>query len=220
MSTRIFYTREAPAAMADMRIRGYAAVFDSPTELWSRRWEVIRRSAFDGAINTFDTRALLNHGRDNILARMGNDTLRLGTDERGLWYEADLNPDDPQHVSAYAKIQRGDVYQSSFSFSVPAGGEIKVRAPDYPDGVPSDAALYEIVTVDRLYDVSPVTYPAYDDTTVAARAGHFGEWGRREIESNPAEPVESADGEDGRAPRLLIARYNQTGARLRQGGAA
>lgn len=230
MSTRILYTRDTPQAADGMRIRGYAATFDSPTELWPRRWEVIRPGAFRGVVaRGDDARCLFNHDRNMLLGRVANSTLRLGEDERGLWYEAELNDKDPEHVSVFAKIQRGDVTQSSFAFNVPDGGERLVER-NLPAGVPDDARLYEIVDVSQLWDVSPVTYPAYVDTTVAARSGMLGTWAQEAIvewerdqktESNPDNaPVESDGGNGGPAPRLLLARNRQTllDALLRTGG--
>ncbi len=224
---RIMYTREAPQASGDMRIRGYAATFDSPTELWPRRWEVIRPGAFRGVLaRGDDARCLFNHDRNMLLGRVANSTLRIGEDERGLWYETDLNEADPDHVSVYAKIKRGDVTQSSFAFNVADSGEQLVER-DVPGVVPDGARLFEIVDVSQLWDVSPVTYPAYVDTTVAVRSGWLGQWAQDAYdaegkESNPvATPSVESDGDNGGpAPRLLLARHRQTllDALLRTGG--
>ena len=86
--------------------------------------------------------------------------LTIWEDEKGLAYRAELNPDDPQARSVFAKINRGDVSQSSFMFKIPEGGET-FEAVD-------EGILYSIRDAD-LMDVAPVTYPAYASATVSSR---------------------------------------------------
>lgn len=128
-------------------LRGYAAVFDSPAH-----GEVVKRSAFNRTLaQRDDVRLLVNH--DGIpLARTKSGTLTLSIDERGLVIDVDdldmANPTVQELVSA---MNRGDVDQMSFAFT----------ASDDPivDGV---RELREV----KLFDVSVVTYPWYDTTTV------------------------------------------------------
>jgi HK97 family phage major capsid protein len=91
------------------------------------------------------------------LARTTNGTLELTTDGRGLFYRAQL-ADTQEGRDLYKLIQRGDITQSSFAFTID------------DDEWTADRKLRTIKRVGRLYDVSPVTYPASPTTTVQARA--------------------------------------------------
>ena len=145
-------------------ITGVASVFydgtpDTEYKLWDDAVERIMPMAFDRAIKEKqDVRALFNHDPDNILGRTTNDTLGLSASRLGLRYA--ITPDDTQiarDVTAFVK--RRDVTGSSFSFIV-QGEEWRKE-----EGV----MIREITDVD-LFDVGPVTFPAYEATTVDARA--------------------------------------------------
>lgn len=147
-------------------IEGYAAIFDSETDLG---WfiEEIARGAFDGA-DMSDVVALFNHDPNYPLARTSSKTLVLEVDEKGLKYRFDA-PDTTFGEDLLKMIRRGDISQSSFAFT------IKDQEWIERTGTPSKRMIKKI---DALYDVSPVTYPAYKETSVTARM-------RQEIE-NPA----------------------------------
>lgn len=143
-------------------IAGYASVFydgtpDTEYELWSGLRERIMPGAFDRAIREDDVRALMNHDPDNLLGRTATGTLRLLVDKRGLYYEIDP-PATSYGADLMAILRRGDISGSSFSFRV-TGEEWK------RDG---DEDIIEITGV-ALYDVGPVTFPAYEATTAEAR---------------------------------------------------
>lgn len=153
---------EARADDGGMTITGHASVFDEPYELWGFR-EQVSRGAFKKSLKEADVAALWNHDPNVILGRNKSGSLRLTEDERGLYYEVDL-PDTQAARDLYTLIQRGDVYQSSFAF------EVVKESWDYPKGEAKDLPLRTIKEV-RLYDVSPVTYPASPSTDVdVARA--------------------------------------------------
>lgn len=147
-------------------LSGYAALFNRETVIdgWYPFREVILPGAFGETIKSDDVRGLFNHSPDHVLGRTTNGTVRLSEDTLGLQYEIDLNAADPDAVSVGAKVARGDVSQSSFAFQVAEEqwDESEVKAGKLP--------LRKIIRVAPLYDVSPVTYPAYADTTVSARA--------------------------------------------------
>ena len=145
---------EVRAADGERRISGYAATFNDVTDLGYFR-EQIATGAFDGRTDD-DVRLLINH-TGVPLARTTNGTLRLSVDDDGLRYEAEL-ADTQEGRDLYTLIQRGDISQSSFAFS------IEDEAWD------NKANLRTVLKVGRLYDVSPVTYPAYATTTVSARS--------------------------------------------------
>lgn len=140
-------------------VTGYAAVFDSLSEPMGGFRERIAPGAFDDVLAD-DVRALFNHDPNHILGRTRSGTLRLFTDERGLGYE--ITPPDTQGArDLMTSIKRGDVSQSSFAFRVD-----EENWDEDEDGL----IIRTIAKVRRLYDVSPVTYPAYPDATVATRS--------------------------------------------------
>lgn len=154
------------------RVFGYAAKFETESNnLGSSNYqfyETIARGAFDSVLND-DVRALFNHEPDNILARSknGEGTLRIGVDNVGLFYEFE-SPDTQAGRDLMVSLERGDIDQSSFSFSVSRedGGQTMMETEE--NGV--TVIRRTINKVSRLYDVAPVTYPAYEDTEVAARS--------------------------------------------------
>ncbi len=145
-------------------VRGYAALYDTEAVIAGFFRERIAPGAFRSVIGqTADVRALFNHDDNIVLGRTTNGTLRLSEDERGLAYEFDPNPNDPDATRVVAKIQRGDVSQSSYGFQVKADTWTKpTRAGELP--------LRTINEFEALRDVSPVTFPAFEDTTAEARS--------------------------------------------------
>jgi HK97 family phage prohead protease len=143
-------------------VRGYAAVFDSLSENLGGFREKIAPGAFDGVLDN-DVRALIDHNSSLILGRTTAGTLRLGVDERGLWYEYD-DPGTSYSKDLLISMERGDVNQSSFGFRVLSDGQT------WEDDPETGAYIRTITNVYRLYDVSPVTFPAYPDTDVAKRS--------------------------------------------------
>lgn len=141
------------------KIEGYAAVFNRDSEFMGFT-ERIAPGAFKGAIKTSDARALFNHDSNIVLGRQSAGTLTLREDKRGL--HMSVNPPDTQLVRdmVLTPIERGDITQQSFGFTVEA---------DEWDGLDTDAPVRTITKVGQLYDVSPVTFPAYPDTAVALR---------------------------------------------------
>lgn len=140
-------------------VRGYASVFDIDSENLGGFIERIAPGAFDQA-DMSDVRALFNHDDNKVLARSSSGTLRLGVDDRGLFYEFDL-PNTSYARDLAELMDRGDVDQSSFGFTIHKDGE----EWDWN----REPARRTITKIDRLFDVSVVTYPAYPDATVALR---------------------------------------------------
>lgn len=140
------------------RISGYAAKFNTLSENLGGFRETIREGAFDHVL-VDDVRALFNHDPSMILGRTKADTLHLELDATGLHYR--IEPPDTQYARDLTKsIERGDVTQSSFAFQV---------ADDDWDEDKDGRLIRTIKSVKRLFDISPVTYPAYPDTSVAMR---------------------------------------------------
>lgn len=135
---------------------GYAAVFDSLSELIADFRELIRPGAFGAAIaEGQDVRALYNHDPSQILGRTTAGTLRLSQTQVGLRYEVDL-PDTTTARDLATSVERGDISASSFAFRVRAGGE------DWRQQ--EDGSYQRELTALDLFDVSPVVYPAYQAT--------------------------------------------------------
>lgn len=151
-------------------IRGYAAIFDSPTTIsqsYSAYNEVVARGAFRKTLQEADVRALYNHNPDNVLGRTKSGTLRLEEDMVGLRYEVQV-PDTSWGRDLVELIRRGDVSQSSFAFAPIAQEWTRAQTSEELD----TRTLKEV----KLYDVSVVTYPAYEDTVASLRSA-----GEREL---------------------------------------
>ncbi|HEM4100568.1 HK97 family phage prohead protease [Streptococcus suis] len=157
-----FQTREEQES-GDLILSGYFIKFDEETELWPGYFEVIKREGVEKAIKDADIRALFNHDHSLVLGRTGNDTVRLGVDDVGLFGDIIINKDAPQAVGAYARVQRGDVIGCSFGFF-----PIKINTEERDDGTYLDTILDL-----EIFEVSPCTFPAYPQTEIAARQKDF-----------------------------------------------
>jgi len=143
---------------------GHASVYDSKSNDLGNFYEYIERGAFtQELIEQSDVRALINHDQNLILARNTSGTLKLNADEKGLRYEFEM-PETSYGKDLAISMKRGDITQSSFAFTV---SEDEWSTNDLGENIRT------ITKIDRLYDVSPVTYPAYSqaesDLVVAQR---------------------------------------------------
>jgi len=141
-------------------IIGYAAIFDTPTDIGGYFREQVRRGAFGPALADSDVHALFNHDESVVLGRKKAGTLRLSEDAKGLRVEIDP-PDTQDARDLMAKMKRGDIDQMSFAFSMRGGKEEWDETGELP--------LRTIVQVGELYDVSIVTRGAYPTTEVGVR---------------------------------------------------
>lgn len=141
-------------------ISGHAAVFNQLSEDLGGYREKIQPGAFADTIKGGDVRALWNHDPNFILARTKSGTLRLAEDNTGLKIDADL-PDTTFARDLLKSIDRGDVDQMSFGFMV---------LPDGSSWRMEEGTLVRTLLKVELFDVSPVTFPAYPQTDVSARA--------------------------------------------------
>jgi len=141
------------------QVSGYAAVFGVWSEDLGGFVETIQPGFFADVMGD-DVRALWQHDPSYVLGRTTNGTLELWEDETGLGYR--IAPPDTQWArDAVTSIRRGDVNQTSFGFQVR-----DERWQPQVDG----PARRTLVKARRLYDVSPVTYPAYPQTTAQVRS--------------------------------------------------
>lgn len=146
------------------KIRGHAAVFNQASEdlgYYKELREIILPGAFAKAVGRDDVRALWNHNSDWVLGRSHakpTPTLRMQEDSIGLLTETDP-PDTAWARDHLVTIRRGDVSQMSFAFTSVGEHFKKV-----------EGVLHRYIEEVKLYDISPVTYPAYPQTSVGVRA--------------------------------------------------
>lgn len=157
----------------DLVIEGYFAVFDSPYVLWDGATEIVKPGAFAGCLSG-DIRALIDHDTRLVLGRTKAGTLTLREDARGLYGTIKINRDDADAMSLYARVQRGDVDQCSFGFDIEEETFVDLGGGQ---------CRWEINKVNPLYEVSVVTYPAYEETAVKARHADLAEIQRRQAEA-------------------------------------
>ncbi len=151
-----YTTLEVRAEGDGTTLVGYAAVFDSPSEPMPFV-EYVRKGAFAKTLNDgADVRLLIDH-EGVPLARTKSGTLMLEEDDRGLRVEASLDSMNPDAQRVISAMKRGDLSQMSFAFRT------------VKDSFNADRTVRELKEV-QLFDVSVVTYPAYEDTIVSLRS--------------------------------------------------
>ena len=153
-ATSEFVTREDNE---DLRIEGYFAVFNSNYEIWDDYSESIAPGAFTDTL-AGDIRALIDHDTRLVLGRTTNRTLELRQDERGLWGSILINPNDQEAMNLYARVKRGDVSQCSIGFNI--------EQETYEE---NKGKVHWTITRVKLFEVSCCTFPAYEETNIAAR---------------------------------------------------
>lgn len=175
----------------DGTITGRPIVFNSWTDLgWFD--EIIDSRALDTTDLT-DVRFLVNHDLSKIpLARSrrnnGNSTMQLITDEQGMLIKAQLDTENNADAkSLYSAIQRGDISGMSFMFSV--------RGDEWQD-LDSEHPKRRITDIESVVEVSAVTFPAYDATSINARSKEALESARSALESARQQTGESLESEE------------------------
>lgn len=164
-----FATRDDNGALA---IEGYFAVFNSNYDIAPGLSESIAPGAFDNTLSG-DIRALINHDTTLVLGRTKANTLQLRVDNHGLWGHIDINPNDTDAMNLYNRVQRGDVDQCSFGF------DIISEETDFRE----DGSIHWTIKEVELYEVSPCTFPAYEETNIAARTKERDELIKRKNEA-------------------------------------
>lgn len=139
-------------------VEGYFILFNQETELFPSYYEEIAPESLECLSE--DIRALVNHNPNRVLGRTKAGTLSVKVDEKGLYGVIAINEKDSEAVNLYERVKRGDVDQCSFGFNIldqekisDGQGEIRVR-----------------ITKIELFEVSIVTFPAYEATEVLARS--------------------------------------------------
>lgn len=145
-------------ANGKMTVSGYASVFGEVADIGGWFKEVVARGAFTNTLRTADVRAYFDHDTGRVLGRASTGTLRLLEDDKGLRVEIDL-PDTTDGRDVKTLVERGDVSGMSFRFEA-------VRQEWDETADPPTRTLLEV----RLGEVSIVSEPAYDGTSVAMRS--------------------------------------------------
>lgn len=143
----------------NLSIEGYFAVFNSNYDIATGLSESIAPGAFTSSMSG-DIRALINHDTTLVLGRTKAGTLTLREDTHGLWGHVDINPNDVDAMNLYERVKRGDVDQCSIGFDI--------RSEDTDIG--EDGSIHWTLKDVDLWEVSCCTFPAYQETNIAARA--------------------------------------------------
>ena len=151
-----FQTREDGG---ELYIEGYFAVFNSNYAMGPDMSESIAPGAFTNTL-AGDIRALINHDTTLVLGRTKTGTLILRQDERGLWGRITINPNDSDSMNLYQRVKRGDVDQCSIGFFILS------EETDFRE----DGSVHWTIREIELFEVSCCTFPAYEETSIAARS--------------------------------------------------
>lgn len=173
MEIRSFSEERAMPTVVDERtIEGYAVVFEKESrvmfDMQKKRFfvEVIKRGAVtEDDLKNWDVKALMEHDKSRLLARSfnGSGTLQLSVDDYGVKYRFEA-PKTVEGDNAVEMIRRKDIFGSSFSFTANEKENVSYRKKE--DGI----LLREVSRLNRMYDVSPVSDPAYFGTDVNVRS--------------------------------------------------
>ena len=155
----------------EMKIEGYFVVFNSETKLFENYYEEISDKAFKD-IDLTDIRALADHDTAKVLGRTKSQTLSLTVDDKGLYGEITINKNDGEAVNLYERVKRQDIDQCSFGFNI-LNETMEQRA---------DGTTKWTITEIELFEVSIVTFPAYQDTSVEARSEQMKQLEKRNLQ--------------------------------------
>ena len=167
-------------------IEGVACTFDTETVIYKDSdcecREKITAKAFDDADMS---NVIFNYNHNGrVYARSTNGTLTLEVKNDGLHIAAELNADDNGHRELYRDIQTGLIDKMSFAFTV---GKSEYAYAQNKDGTVTE--LRTITKIDKVYDVSAVDIPTYDDTSISARNAFAAERERRRTEKETREKL-------------------------------
>lgn len=170
------------------KISGYAAVFEQKTKIGTWYEEQIARGAFDEC--DFSRCVLnFNHDDNNLLGRVSSGTLKLEIDEKGLRFECEL-PETTTANDILTLIRRGDIEGCSFAFVVRESSWEWLSDAD-----PAQLDQRTIMKISEVFDVSVVTHPAYEQTSVDARSAEAAREQHREELRQEEEEKEKAEAE-------------------------
>lgn len=166
MITKIYRSLDLSQSK-DRVLEGYAVVFNSLSEDLGGFREIIRPSAItQELINNSDIIANMDHRNDYMMARLrkGKGNIDLTLDEHGLKFRYTI-PDTVKGDELWSHIERGEISQCSFAFGIDYSDPAAEKYHVDKDGV----TIREILKISKLYDISCVINPAYEDTEVYTR---------------------------------------------------
>ena len=172
--TKFEVTRQADNP-DDIVNEGYFALYEQETELFDGYYEIITKGAFNNTLNN-DIRALWNHNTQYVLGRNKSGTLELKLDDKGLFAVVRM-PKTQYAQDLYELVQRGDVDQASFGFNILAEDVEELASGGY---------RWRINEID-LHEISVVTFPAYENTSVQARAKQVEQLQQRKLDTKKLE---------------------------------
>lgn len=189
------------------KIEGHPVVFDSMTNIGNWFFEKIERGAFDGCDLT-DVLFFVNHDADKIpLARSrrnnGNSTMHLQIDDKGLFVRADLDIENNQEAKAlYSAISRGDIDGMSFAF--------KIKEQRW-ENLDSDMPTRIITKFAKVFEVSAVNNPAYQETDINARDKNALDNAKAALDSARSNESDDLGAEELRKEKIRLLRLKVSG---------
>lgn len=166
-------------------IEGRPIVYNSKTNLGYFS-EIIERGALEKA-NLKDVRLCLNHDTSFVYARSRNNnensTMKIKTDENGLFFTAKLDIENsPRAKDLYSAISRGDLDKMSFMFTID-----KEKWED----LESECPTRKITEIGQVFEISAVTFPAYEATEIEARNKETLDRAKATLESAKAQMLDN-----------------------------
>lgn len=182
MENRDIGARQARALMTNFEVRseengdqyieGYFAVFNSNYDMGGGLSESIAPGAFTDSLSG-DIRCLTNHDTRLVLGRTSAHTFEVRQDEHGLWGRVLINPNDQDAMNTKARVNRGDINQASIGFDI-ISEDTDIR---------DDGSIHWTIKKVKLYECSVVTFPAYEETNLAARSNQREEIKKRSLQA-------------------------------------
>jgi HK97 family phage prohead protease len=182
MENRDIGARQARALMTNFEVRseengdqyieGYFAVFNSNYDMGGGLSESIAPGAFTDSLSG-DIRCLTNHDTRLVLGRTSAHTFEVRQDEHGLWGRVLINPNDQDAMNTKARVNRGDINQASIGFDI-ISEDTDIR---------DDGSIHWTIRKIKLYECSVVTFPAYEETNLAARSNQREEINKRSLQA-------------------------------------
>lgn len=182
MENRDIGARQARALMTNFEVRseengdqyieGYFAVFNSNYDMGGGLSESIAPGAFTDSLSG-DIRCLTNHDTRLVLGRTSAHTFEVRQDEHGLWGRVLINPNDQDAMNTKARVNRGDINQASIGFDI-ISEDTDIR---------DDGSIHWTIRKIKLYECSVVTFPAYEETNLAARSNQREEIQKRSLQA-------------------------------------
>jgi len=157
-------TRARVTNEATRTIRGYGIVFNKESVDLRAGGRVFREVIRPEAVRNVDFSNLLsmhNHRSERLLGATASGTMRTGVDSTGVWYEVDL-PNAPTGDDVLESVRRGDTPGSSFQFDIRGDGDRW--------SMREGKAFREVTQFNGVYEMGPVSEPAYPDTSISARS--------------------------------------------------